>query len=112
MAAPLSVPPAPALTPSVLASLSMVQLPLSYSVGQWQAPSDSVAETVLVTAARTLETPLTSPPQRNVTFDTHPAVANFALGPPPLGQFVSQPLDSGPPPVLQLSMPTDRSLEM
>ena len=110
--APLPAPLAPALTPSVPASPSLVQLPPSYSIGQWQAPPDPVAETVLVTAARTPETPLTPPPQGNVTFDTHPVAANLALGPPPFGQSMSQPLDSGPPLILQLSIPTDGSLEM
>ena len=86
---PVSVPPAPALTPSVRVSPSLVQLPPLYFVGQWQAPPDLVAETVLVTVARAPETPLTPPPQGNVTFDTHPAAANFALGPLPHGQSVS-----------------------
>ena len=87
--APLSVPSAPTLTPSVPTSPSLVQLPPSYSVGQWQALPDPVAETVLVTTACAPETPLTPPSQVNVTFDTHPAVANFALGPLPHGQSVS-----------------------
>ena len=62
-AAPLSVPLAPALTPSMLVSPSLVQLPPSYSVGQWQAPQDPVAETALVIAARAPETPMTPPPK-------------------------------------------------
>ena len=110
--APLSVPSAPALTRSVPASPSLVQLPPLYSVGQWQAPPDPVAESLLASAVRALEVPLTPPSQGNVTFDTHPTAVNFALGPSPPVQSASQPLDSGPPPILQLSIPTDGSPEM
>ena len=81
-------------------------------MGQWQAPPDPIAETILVTAACAPEAPSTPPPQGIVTFDAHPTAANYALGPPPLGQSVSQPLDSGPPLILQLSIRTDRSPEM
>ena len=60
--APLLAPSAPVYTPPMPASPSLVQLPPSYSVGQWQAPPDPVDETVLVTVARALEAPLTPPP--------------------------------------------------
>ena len=66
----------------------------------------------MASTVRAPEMPLTPPSQGNVTFDTHPAAANFALGPLPPGQSASQPLDSGPLPILQLSIPTDGSPEM
>ena len=84
----------------------LVQVPPLYSVGQWQTPRDLVVESILVSAIRVPEVPLTPLSQGYVAFDTHPAAVTSAIGPPPPGQSVSRPLDSGPPPILQLSIPT------
>ena len=103
------VPPTLALAPSVLVPPPLVQVPPLYSVGWWQTPLDPVIESILVSATRIPEGPLTPLSQGYVAFDTHPAAATSTLGPLPPGQSVSWPLDSGPPPVLHFSVPTNGS---
>ena len=58
---PVSVPPTLALAPFVPTSPSLVQLPPLYPMGQWQTPPDPVAESILASAARAPEVPLTPP---------------------------------------------------
>ena len=108
----VSVPPTLALAPSVPVPPPLVQVPPLYSVGQWQTLLDPITESILVFATRVPEMPLTPLSQGYVAFDTHPTAATSAIGPPPPGQSMSQSLDSGPPSVLQLSIPTDRSPEV
>ena len=57
-----------------------------------------------MTAPRAPEVLLTPPSQGYVALDIPSAAATFAIG--------SRPLESSPPPVLQLNIPTDGSLEM
>ena len=61
-------------------------------------------ESILMTPAHVPEVPLTPPSQGYVTPDIAPAAATFAIG--------SRPLESGPLPVLQLSIPTNGSLDV
>ena len=84
-----------------------------FAVGHWQthAPPDSVTESILMTATRALEAPLTPLSQGYVTLNIPSTVVTLAIDSLSPGQFVSRPLESGPPSVLQLSIPTDGSLE-
>ena len=85
----VSVPSTLALAPSVPVLPPLVQAPPLYSVGQWQTPPDPVVESILVSATRVPEVPLTPLSQGYVTFDTHLAVATSAIGSLPSGQSVS-----------------------
>ena len=76
--------------------------------GQVYAPPDPVIKATLVTSTRILKTvPTASDPKGHIIYDTSPAVATISVRSLPLGQSVSSPLGSGPPPVLHLSIPTD-----
>ena len=86
-----SVPSVISLTSAVPVPPPQVQLPPLYSMGQWQAP-DPVTESILVTATRAPEAPLSPLSRGHVPFDTLAAAATPAIGSLPLGQSVSCPL--------------------
>ena len=105
-----SAPPVISLTSSVPVSPPQAQLPPLYSVRQWQAP-DPVIESILVTATRAPEAPLSALSQGHVPLDTPAAAATPAIGSQPHGQSVSPPLRSGSPTMLHFSIPTDGAPE-
>ena len=71
--------------------------------GHWQthAPPDPFTEPISMTAPRALEVPLTPLSQGYVVTDIPSVAVTFAIG--------SRPFESGPPPVLRLSIPIDGS---
>ena len=98
------------LTSAVPVPPPQVQLPPLYPVGQWQ-PTDSVTESILVTATRASEAQLSPLSQGHVPFGTFAAAATPAIGSHPLGQSVSPPLGFGPLPVLHFNIPTNEAPE-